>query len=163
MHPLASLAPFVLALTAQELPLDRRRTPVVEVVERVRPAVVSITTNVTRQAWPYLFDSPGPSGTGVVIYEDGFIITNFHVVNGATEIQVRFDESVPDALIRAGGYDPELGARPMRRTVGREVESLLAGLVLRGELRPGDSVRLVGHEDKVWLEQVPPEAREAHA
>jgi ATP-dependent Clp protease ATP-binding subunit ClpC len=69
-------------------------------------------------------------------------------------IELSFDESVADALIRAGGYDPELGARPMRRTVGREVESLLAGMVLRGELGPGDRVRLIGEEDKVWAERL---------
>ena len=59
-------------------------------------------------------------------------------------IEVSFHESVAEALIRAGGYDPELGARPMRRTVGREIESLLAGLVLRGELVAGDRVQLGG-------------------
>jgi ATP-dependent Clp protease ATP-binding subunit ClpC len=67
-------------------------------------------------------------------------------------IELTFDASVADALIRAGGYDPELGARPMRRTVGREVESLLASMVLRGELGPGDRVRLRGQDDKVWAE-----------
>jgi ATP-dependent Clp protease ATP-binding subunit ClpC len=70
------------------------------------------------------------------------------------KIELSCDQSVCDALIRAGGYDPELGARPMRRTVGREVESLLAGMVLRGELRPGDSVRLIGEDDRVWAERL---------
>jgi ATP-dependent Clp protease ATP-binding subunit ClpC len=69
-------------------------------------------------------------------------------------IEATFDASVVDALIAAGGYDPELGARPMRRTVAREVESLLAGLVLRGELMPGDAVALVGEGDKVRVERV---------
>jgi ATP-dependent Clp protease ATP-binding subunit ClpC len=78
-------------------------------------------------------------------------------------VQVRFDDSVVEALIRAGGYDPELGARPMRRTVGREVESLLAGMVLRGELRAGDAVRLVGHEEKVVLAQIEHERAEVQA
>src|SRR5262245_25972537 len=88
-----ALAP---SLAAQDVLTDRRRTAVVEVIERVKPAVVSILTNVSRQAtdfWgqTFVFDTDGPSGTGVVIYEDGFIITNYHVVNGATNIQVRFD------------------------------------------------------------------------
>jgi len=90
------LAALLLALPAhpQEVLNDRRRTWVVEVVERVKPAVVSISTNVQRQAWPYGFvEAEGPSGTGVVIYEDGFIITNYHVVKGATAIQVSFDKS----------------------------------------------------------------------
>jgi serine protease Do len=85
-------------LGPQEERVDRRRTPVVELIERVKPAVVSITTNVSRQAsdWfgrTFVIDTAGPSGTGVVIYEDGFIITNYHVIAGATQIQVRFDES----------------------------------------------------------------------
>jgi ATP-dependent Clp protease ATP-binding subunit ClpC len=70
------------------------------------------------------------------------------------QIEASFDASVVDALIAAGGYDPELGARPMRRTVAREVESLLAGLVLRGELVAGDSVALVGDGDRVRVERL---------
>jgi ATP-dependent Clp protease ATP-binding subunit ClpC len=69
-------------------------------------------------------------------------------------VEASFDASVVDALIAAGGYDPELGARPMRRTVAREVESLLAGLVLRGELVAGDSVALVGDGDRVRVERL---------
>ena len=37
----------------------------------------------------------------------------------------------------------------MRRTVGREVESMLAGAILRGQLMRGDSVRLTGEGAKV--------------
>ncbi len=111
LHPallhaaLLLLAP-ALAPARQEVLEDRRRTAVVEVIERVKPAVVSITTNVFRQAsdfWGRTFvaDTPGPSGTGVVIYEDGFIITNYHVVSGATQIQVRFDEVDDDKVYDA--------------------------------------------------------------
>ncbi|MSR62657.1 MAG: trypsin-like serine protease [Planctomycetes bacterium] len=100
---------FALAPLAypQENLNDRRRTPVVEVVERVKPAVVSITTNVRGQVWPVgLVEAEGPSGTGVVIYEDGLIITNYHVVKDASQIQVRFDasddEHVYDAVLVSG-------------------------------------------------------------
>jgi serine protease Do len=108
---LAFLALDLLAAPSQDAPVDRRRTAVVEVIERVKPAVVSITTNVARQAsdiWgrTLKFDTPGASGTGVVIYEDGFIITNFHVVNGASQIQVRFDETDDDRV-----YDAVLVSR----------------------------------------------------
>jgi len=103
---LSALALLVPPRPAQDALLDRRRTPVVEVVERVKPAVVSITTNVAREAsdlWGRMFqlDTPGPSGTGVVIYEDGFIITNYHVVSGGTKITVRFDESDDDKVYDA--------------------------------------------------------------
>ena len=111
----------VLAPGPQEGPDDRRRTPVVEVIERVKPAVVSITTNIPRPAWPIgMIDAPGPSGTGVVIFEDGFIITNFHVVNGANAIQVRFDETDDDHV-----YDAVV--------VSRKPEEDLALLKIDGE------------------------------
>ena len=66
-------------------------------------------------------------------------------------IELEIDDSVVDALIEAGGYDPELGARPLRRTVGRELESPLASAVLRGEFARGSKVRVWGERAKVHL------------
>lgn len=51
-----------------------------------------------------------------------------------------------EALLDAGGFDPEMGARPMRRAIGRLVEAPIAELLLKGELRRGD-VALVDVED----------------
>jgi ATP-dependent Clp protease ATP-binding subunit ClpC len=58
------------------------------------------------------------------------------------DIELDVDDSVIEALIQAGGYDPELGARPMRRTVGREVESRLARMLLAGEIARGEALLL---------------------
>ena len=38
------------------------------------------------------------------------------------------------------GYDPQFGARPLRRTLQRFVESPLSKRLLRGEFRGGDTV-----------------------
>ena len=54
------------------------------------------------------------------------------------------EESAIDALIEAGGYDAELGARPMRRVVGRLVEAALARGVLSGEYRHGEPLVVRG-------------------
>ncbi|MBF6101490.1 ATP-dependent Clp protease ATP-binding subunit [Nocardia cyriacigeorgica] len=40
------------------------------------------------------------------------------------------------------GYQPEFGARPLRRTVQKEVDNKLSRLLLGGDLKPGDTVRL---------------------
>lgn len=40
------------------------------------------------------------------------------------------------------GYDPRLGARPMRRVISRLVENLIAKRLLSGELEPGATVTL---------------------
>jgi ATP-dependent Clp protease ATP-binding subunit ClpC len=53
-----------------------------------------------------------------------------------------FDEAVLDALLLLGGYQPELGARPMRRAIARHVEGPLAELLLRGTLAEGGTALL---------------------
>ncbi len=51
------------------------------------------------------------------------------------------------------GYDPRLGARPMRRMVQRRVEDAVAGQILRGQAAAGDTITLdakdVGGEAKI--------------
>ncbi len=44
------------------------------------------------------------------------------------------------ALLSERGYDPVLGARPLRRTIQREIEDPLSEKILFGELRPGQIV-----------------------
>jgi ATP-dependent Clp protease ATP-binding subunit ClpC len=49
---------------------------------------------------------------------------------------------VVEHLMRAGGFDPRLGARPMRQTVQRLVEAPLAERILAGEFATGDRVKI---------------------
>jgi ATP-dependent Clp protease ATP-binding subunit ClpC len=75
-------------------------------------------------------------------------------------IHVEFEPSAIDALIAAGGFDPTLGARPMRRTIGRLVEAPLARAVLSREVEAGMRVVVRGEGSRVHLT---PEARLARA
>jgi len=59
-------------------------------------------------------------------------------------IVLSVDPTALAALCAAGGYDASLGARPMRRTIGRLVESPLASKILSGELTEGDEIVLLG-------------------
>jgi serine protease Do len=86
---------------------ESRRTPIVRAVERVAPATVNITSlQVVREASPFassgnpLFDEfwdrffdPRPRnsqslGTGVIIDAAGHVLTNEHVLAGATQTRV---------------------------------------------------------------------------
>jgi len=67
-------------------------------------------------------------------------------------IALQVDGAVVDFLIAHGGYDPSLGARPMRRAIARWVEAPLAEAVLRGELRRGDAISLVVRDGGVRWE-----------
>jgi ATP-dependent Clp protease ATP-binding subunit ClpC len=63
----------------------------------------------------------------------------------AQHIEVEFtDEAVE--LLAEEGFDPEFGARPLRRTIQRRVDNELSRMVLDGSLGPGDRV-VVGAED----------------
>lgn len=42
------------------------------------------------------------------------------------------------SLLAARGYDPLLGARPLRRTIQREIEDVLSEKILFGDVKPGE-------------------------
>ena len=46
-------------------------------------------------------------------------------------------------LIIKNGYDPQYGARPMRRAIERLLEDPLAESLLRGDVKPGDKIEAV--------------------
>ncbi|HVD45511.1 MAG TPA: AAA family ATPase, partial [Rubrobacter sp.] len=48
------------------------------------------------------------------------------------------------ALIAEEGFDPEFGARPLRRTIQRRVDNVLSRMVLQGSLERGDKLVVVG-------------------
>jgi len=82
------------ALAAQSAPL--RRTPVVEVVERVSPSVVNIAAEaLVREVDPFFGGLFGyrtrraqSLGSGLIVDPAGIVVTNAHVIEGASRILV---------------------------------------------------------------------------
>ncbi|MCG3216046.1 MAG: trypsin-like peptidase domain-containing protein [Candidatus Heimdallarchaeota archaeon] len=60
----------------------------VDVVERVIPSVVSVTTTKLQRISFYRVAPLQGQGSGVIISDDGYIITNAHVVKGAEKLEV---------------------------------------------------------------------------
>lgn len=56
-------------------------------------------------------------------------------------ISLSIDNSIYLSLAKIG-YSPEFGARPLKRVISEKIESLLAGLILKDELKKGDKVKL---------------------
>ena len=81
--PLAQPTPVVLMVVPN----------VADVVERVRPAVVSVLVEVVERDFFGATRTRFGSGTGVIITSDGYVITNNHVIEGANKITVTLDDS----------------------------------------------------------------------
>jgi ATP-dependent Clp protease ATP-binding subunit ClpC len=72
------------------------------------------------------------------------------------DIELELEASARDFLIKEG-YDPNFGARPMRRAVERHLEDSLAESLLRGEIKAGDlvTVRHDGESKQLSFESNP--------
>ena len=66
-------------------------------------------------------------------------------------IRVEADEEALDLLAREG-YDPDFGARPLKRTIQRLVQDPLARMSLAGEVSEGDVVSLGVRDGALVLE-----------
>jgi len=69
----------------------------------------------------------------------------------ATEKGIEYvaDAEVVTHLLKSGGFDPKLGARPMRQVVQRLVEAPLAERILAGDFLSGDRVRVTVRAGKL--------------
>jgi putative serine protease PepD len=72
--------------------LSGRTLDVAGVIASVQRSVVSIETTVRTYRGPFVADGPGSvargAGTGIVLDDKGHILTNAHVVDGATSVTV---------------------------------------------------------------------------
>src|SRR5213082_2223820 len=75
----------------------------------------------------------------------------------AKEVEIILDNLAHEFVIEKG-YDPNYGARPMRRAVERYLEDPLAEEILRGNVKAGAKVRVSAKDGKLVFE---PEATKA--
>src|SRR6266581_1824804 len=138
-----------------------------DIAERVNPAVVSITsTEMVDPGQKVPFHSPfefffGPDnrrrqqrapeeprredsgGSGFIISEEGFILTNNHVIEGADKIRVRLtgdDEDYPAEVV---GADPSTDLALIKISVSHKLPTVPLGD--SDALRVGDWVIAVGN------------------
>jgi serine protease Do len=132
-----------------------RRTPIVVVAHNVLPSVVNIQTEATirRRAVDPFFDPFGffgnqeraytsqSLGSGFVWSNDGIIVTNNHVVEGASRITVNFNDGtqVPAKLL---GVDPDSDLAVLR-VEGKNFTAAPVGT--SSDLMIGETVVAVGN------------------
>jgi putative serine protease PepD len=104
-----------------------------QILDKVSPSVVSIEVQLRRgQA----------AGSGVIISDDGLVLTNAHVVNGATRLAVRFgDGSTRDADLVGAVATKDVALIRIREGAGLAA----AALGSSAELSVGDDVIAIGN------------------
>ncbi len=140
------LASVSIASSAQASSL--RRTAIVEAVSKARLSVVNIHG---RKTVPVEYESRTTSdggsqvngmGTGIVIDERGYIITNYHVVEGVSRIRVTMaDESTAVAELIAN--DPKTDLAIIKIAADTPLTVIPVGT--SEDLMPGETVIAVGN------------------
>jgi ATP-dependent Clp protease ATP-binding subunit ClpC len=77
-------------------------------------------------------------------------------------VHVELQESAKEFLIEKG-YDPQYGARPMRRAVERYLEDPFAEELLRGNVKPGETVSVIAENGKLVFRAAEPQVTPASA
>lgn len=101
----------------------------INVYEACNEAVVNINTKVTAYDWflePYVQD--GGSGSGSIIDKRGYILTNVHVIQGATKIYVSlFDGTQYEAEVVGQDLDSDLAVIKFDPPSGMELKTISFG------------------------------------
>lgn len=66
------------------------------------------------------------------------------------KITMELKQSALDYLADVG-FDPVYGARPLKRTIQRELETTIAQAILRGEINDGDTILVEGGDDGISI------------
>ena len=142
--------------------LERSGGPVsyADAVQRAAPSVVNVfATKITREKTPALFDDPvfkrffgdqasrprfkreNSLGSGVIVDSNGYILTNNHVIEASSEIQVVLGDgrSLPARIV---GSDPETDIAVLQ-AAGSGLA--VASLATSDDMQVGDVVMAIGN------------------
>ncbi len=68
-------------------------------------------------------------------------------------IRVYFDSSVIDYVVNNGGYDKDLGARPLKQAINRLVIAPLADTILKGSISKGEGILVKANTSGIAFEK----------
>jgi ATP-dependent Clp protease ATP-binding subunit ClpB len=72
------------------------------------------------------------------------------------KLSLKLSEAAIDFLAEIG-YDPVFGARPLKRSIQRYLETAIAKAILRGEFKPGNTIFVDVEDERLTLKRLPAE------
>lgn len=127
---------------SQTLPVVDVQTAVTGSVDKIAPAVITVINHLSDGSSDSFFGSTHQeaSGSGVITSTEGYIVTNWHVVNGSQSLEVIFRDGqrVPAALVGADEF-VDLAVIKVDAPV-----PAVASLGNSSALKPGETVIAIG-------------------
>ncbi|HET8655495.1 MAG TPA: trypsin-like peptidase domain-containing protein [Longimicrobiaceae bacterium] len=154
--------------TAQEQVSSARQNAIVLAARRVSPAVVSVNTRVRervqpRTLWEQMMLPPGATqesaglGSGIIVQSNGIVITNEHVVHGATQIVVTLPDGRDfDADVVGTDALTDLAVLRLRLPAGKKVSLPTAPLGNSDNLLVGEWAVAIGNPLGFYLANTEP-------
>jgi S1-C subfamily serine protease len=149
-----ALVPLVAAACSTATPVSQEPTPtpfvgaflpdVATVVEQTLPSVVSVLAEVERSSTFGRTRQGTSSGSGVIFDDRGYILTNNHVVEGATEVKVVLADG-SEHVVEVVGRDPGTDMAVLRLDAGEGLQLVASPLGDTDAMRIGDWVIAIGN------------------
>jgi serine protease Do len=117
---------------------------VADIVKKVGPAVVGVSTK--SKSGVDFFGKAGISegiGSGIIINDQGYVLTNYHVVQGAQEVKVIFS-SGKEVSAKIMNHDPEIDVAIVKITEEVKMPAV-AELGYSSSLQVGEQVVAIGN------------------
>ena len=114
-----------------------------EAFEKVKPAVVTISTKSIQEIMGGLYSQEVQGlGSGFIINEDGYILTNYHVIDGSSDVKVLLSNG-NEASAKVVNYDSSMDIAMLKLEDGTEIPGV-AELGDSDALYPGQDVIAIG-------------------
>ena len=141
LQPVSATGQDAPQIDAAGLDIAERR--VIDVYDRVAPSVVNVTTQVLRRGFFFDVTPQEGAGSGFVLDRAGHVLTNFHVIEDAQQIEVTLDneQTFPAEVV---GSDPRFDLAVLKVDAPAE---LLHPVELgeSGTLRVGQRAIVIGN------------------
>lgn len=114
-----------------------------EIYQKVSPAVVMVSTKTIQTVNGWFQQEAEGMGSGFIVNTDGYILTNYHVIEGANEVTVTLSDG-KEVTASVVNYDSDQDVAMIK--INEDVE--VPGVVELGDsdaLQPGEEVLAIGN------------------
>ena len=122
---------------------DNTALSAADIYKKVAPAVVMVSTKSVQSVNRWFQQETEGMGSGFIINNDGYILTNYHVIDGAKEVTVALSDG-QEVTASVVNYDSDQDVAMIK--INQDIE--VPGVVELGDsdaLQPGEEVLAIGN------------------